>query len=625
MNAGYMGKVLFVDLTQRKTWTEPLPEEWARRFIGGSGLGARYLVELSDPRVDPLGPENPLIFMNGPWTATPIPLSGRHEVVAKSPLTGIYGEADAGGHWGTALKKAGYDGVVVLGASEEPVYLWIHEEGVEIRDASHLWGLDTYVADEQLRAETAKNAVTCAIGPAGENLVKIAAVMHDGRDARPAARCGLGAVMGAKKLKALVAIGNRRPPIRDREALMASIKAAVPEIKRLAESLSKYGTSGRMTTIEALGDLPIRNWVQGAWKEGAERISGQRMAETILKKQYFCGACVIGCGRDVEITQGPYAGVHGAGPEYEALACLGALTVVDDLEALAYATELCNRLGMDVISTGGVIAFAIECAERGLLPPKVDGVELRWGSPEVVLTLIKQIARRQGLGALLAEGVRKASEDIGGLALEFAIHAKGLELPAHDPRAYNSLAVGYATSNRGACHLQGFSYIFERSVTLPELGYPEVQDRFGVEGKGQFVAVTQDLMCLFDSLKTCKFILFGGIKPTHLLEWFNLVNGWGWDLDRFMEAGERIFNLKRLYNVACGISRKDDTIAPRILTQRRGEGGAATNLPPFGEILSQYYEHRGWSPEGIPTEETVRRLGLEEEARKLWAKAMVKV
>lgn len=367
---------------------------------------------------------------------------------------------------------------------------------------------------------------------------------------------------------------------------------------------------------EAVGDLPIRNWTQGSWADEAARISGQRMAATILTGKYYCGSCVVGCGREVEVGDGPYR-VHGAGPEYETLACLGSLCLVDDLHAIAHANELCNRFGLDTISTGATIAFAMECYERGLIrAADAGGLPLRWGDAAIMVRLVEMIGRREGIGDLLADGVRRAAERIGGLAPEFAIYAKGLEFPAHDPRAYNSLALAYATSNRGACHLQAYTHQFERAVTLPELGFQEVQNRFGTDDKGRLVAVGQDLMCMMDSLKLCKFILLGGVKPTQMLDWLNTVTGWEMDLAEFMRCGERIWNLKRLFNVRCGVSRKDDLIPSRILTHRRGSGGAAENLPPLGPMLAEYYAYRGWDAEGIPTAARLQALDI---PQRLWA------
>lgn len=609
---GYMGKILRVNLSNREIQIEPLNEEWAEKFIGGSGLGAKYLFEMTNERTDPLGPENPLIFMNGPFTGTSVPLSGRHGVVSRSPLTGIFGESDVGGTWGANLKKAGLDGILITGKSEKPVYLWIHDERVELRDASHLWGKDTYETDSILKSETHERAVVSSIGQAGENQVLISSIMTDGRDARAAGRCGMGAVMGSKKLKAIVVLGNQRVPVHRPEEVGRLQKEFAPLINKNAENFRKYGTSGSLSVFEAMGTLPLQNWkFVGRWEESAEKINGFTMAETVLTGRYFCDACILGCGRKVKIEKGPYRGVEGAGPEYETLALLGSNCLIDHLEALCYANELCNRYGLDTISLGGVVAFAMEAYERGLIDREdTGGIELLWGKEEALIEMIKQIAFRKGVGEILGQGVRKASEQIGKNSIEFAPHIKGLELPAHDPRGYNAGAVGFATSARGACHLSGLSHTFERVLKSPEMGIPEPMDRFEVKGKGILAAKTQNLMGLMDSLKLCKFILFGGVTVTHMVKWYGDVTGREISIEEFLKTGERIFNLKRLYNVRLGISRKDDWLPFRHLTLKREGKGLTPNLPPLGQMLSEYYEYRGWSEEGIPTPEKIKELGL---------------
>lgn len=609
---GYMGKILKIDLTRSQIQIEPLNEAWAEKFIGGSGLGAKYLFEMTDEKTDPLGAENPLIFMNGPFTATPVPLSGRHAVVSRSPLTGIFGESDVGGTWGANLKKAGFDGIIITGKAERPVYLWINDEKVEIRDASHIWGKDTYETDSLLRSETQEKAVVSSIGQAGEKQVLLSSIMADGKDTRAAGRCGMGAVMGSKKLKAIVVLGTQNVPLFRPEEVNHLQKEFAPLINKNAENFRKYGTSGSLSVFEAMGTLPLQNWkFIGRWEESAEKINGFTMAETVLTGRYFCDACILGCGRRIKIDHGPYAGVQGAGPEYETLALLGSNCLIDNLEALCYANELCNRYGLDTISVGSVIAFAMEAYEKGLIDREdIGGIELKWGKEEALIEMIKQIALKKGFGEVLGKGVRKASEWIGKNSVEFASHIKGLELPAHDPRGYNAGAVSFATSSRGACHLAGLSHTFERVLKSPEMDIPEPLDRFEVKGKGILAAKSQNLMGLMDSLKLCKFILFGGVTITHIVKWYGDVTGRDLSIEEFLKAGERIFNLKRMYNVRLGISRKDDTLPYRHLTWKRQGKGLTPNLPPLGQMLSEYYEYRGWSEEGIPTPEKLKELGL---------------
>jgi len=600
MKGGYIGKILRINLTERKIEIQELNEEMCRNYIGGSGIAAKILYEETSSNTLPLGEDNLLIFMTGPLTGTGIPCTGRHSVVSKSPLTGIWGESSVGGFWGKELKKAGYDGIVIIGKSEQPVYLWIYNGKVEIRNASHLWGKDTYQVNEIIKRETDPKAIISSIGIAGEKQIRVAGIFNEGKDSRAAARCGLGAVAGSKKLKAVAVRGTNKINIYQKEKLRASLGNIFNVIADNTKIMKDFGTANAVVASEEIGDLPIKNWKEGKWKEGAKKISGQQMAHTILNGTYSCFSCPIGCGRKVKIEKGPYSEVNGAGPEYETIGMLGSSCLVDNLEAIAKANELCNRYGIDTIEVGGSIAFAMELFEAGLISKKDAGnIDLRWGEPNVLIELVHQIGNGVSLGKLLGEGIRAASEKIGGFANECAIHTKGLGFPAHDPRAYHSQALGYATSNRGACHLQSFSHAFENGLSLPELGYPETLNRFEDKGKAVLVAKCQDLMCIFDSLAMCKFILFGGIKIQQLVDWLNLVTGMDINLKELMEVGERIFNLKRIYSTSyCGVSRKDDTLPSRILTYKRGLDDAS--LPHFGEMLSEYYQYRRWNEYGIP-------------------------
>jgi aldehyde:ferredoxin oxidoreductase len=614
MAGGYMGKILRIDLSRRQVEEHPLSEETCRKFIGGSGLGAKILYDETGPNTDPLGPDNPLIFMAGPTANTQVPTSGRHAVVARSPLTGVFGESDVGGTWGAKLKQAGLDGIVIVGKAEAPTYLWIQEGRVEFRDASHLWGKDSYEIDPILKAETHENATVAAIGPAGERLVLLAGIVHDGRDARMAGRCGLGAVMGSKNLKAVVVQGSAKTPVARPEELAASVKELMPTILESSKTFGQLGTAGGVITHETMGNFPLQNWKLGRWEEGAKKISGAAMAESILVKRYACRQCPIACGREVKVEKGPYAGVDGAGPEYETMGTLGGMCLVDNLEAIAMANELCNRYGMDTISVGSVIAFAMECYENGLLTKgDTDGIELTWGNHQALVEMVKKIARREGIGDLLAKGVRRAAQELGGVAPEFAMHVKGLELPAHDPRAYFGAALAFATSARGACHLSAWTMGFERGLTMPEVGADGRISRWEVDGKAEFVAKCQFMMGMYDSMKYCKFISFGGMKVSHCLNWFNQVTGWDMDLNEFFRTGERLLNLKRMINVRWGVSRKDDTLPPRSLTLKRTGPGlteAELHLPPLGRLLSDYYEYCGWNEWGIPKPEKLQELGL---------------
>jgi aldehyde:ferredoxin oxidoreductase len=609
---GYIGKILYFNLSQSKKEVRDLDTDDAKKYIGGSGLGAKILFDETDEHTDPLGPENVLIFMTGPFTGTPVLCSSRYSVVSKSPLTGIFGESNSGGSWGDMLKKSGFDGIVIKGKAPKPVYLWLNNGKVELRDASHIWGKDTFEIDPILKSETDSKAVVASIGQAGEKCVPLAAIMNDGIDARAAGRCGMGAVMGSKNLKAVVVHGDGKTDVNDLKGLNDSIKEESKIIVEKTAGLKKLGTGGALAVFEEMGSLPLQNWrYTGRWKEGAQKITGATLVESYVTGNYFCKRCIIGCGKKVEIKEGPYKSAEQSAPEYETLAFMGSNCLVDDLAAIIKANELCNRYGLDTMGAGSVIAFGMEAFEKGLITIKdTEGIDLVWGNGDAVVEMVKKIGESIGIGKVLGLGSKEAAKILGKNAEEFAIHVKGLDFAAHDPRAYNAGAVSFATSARGACHLSGFSHIFERSLTAPEIGIPEPMDRFEVSGKGILAAKTQDYMGMLDSMEICKFMLFGGIGISTYIKWYNYVTGEEMDVDRFIKTGERIFNLKRLYNVKCGISRKDDFLPPRILTWKRVGEGLSSNLPPLGTMLGEYYEYRGWSEDGIPSKEKLDELGI---------------
>jgi len=607
---GYMGKILYIDVGNQKSEDRPLSDHLAEKYIGGSGLGAKLLYDATTAETEPLGPENPLIFSVGPLTGTQIYNTNRFEVIAKSPLTGIYGEANCGGYWGETFKKCGYDALFITGKADNPITIVLVDDQVKIEDAASLWGKETFEVDRILKHKYGESSQIACIGPAGENLVKFANITTDGTHARAIGRCGFGAVMGSKNIKAIAVVGNKEIRPAHPEQMRSLIKKLGPPMSGFRKAIGAYGTSGGMEMCEEIGNIPIKNWFQGSFPEGAKKISGQRMAETILTKNYHCGRCVLSCGRVVRAVGGPYDGEEIGGPEYETIGLLGSNCLIDNLEAIAKANELCNRFGLDTISTGGVIGFAMEAYERGLISKKdTDGIDLTWGNEAAVLSLIEMIAAKQGFGAVLANGVKAAAEQIGGVASEFALHVKGLEPPAHDPRAKMTVALGYATSNRGACHLQAFTHDFEEGVDLPDLGSPQLVDRFTPVGKAENVYRMQNLMSMLDSLTCCKFALFGGMTVEPLTKFLNCVTGRDLSTDDFFNAGDRIFTIKRMYNVRLGISRKDDTLPPRMLSQKRGGGTDA--LPPLGEMLSEYYEYRGWDEFGIPKMEKLKELGID--------------
>ena len=611
MTYGYMGKMLRVRLDRGEITIESLRGDWAQKYIGGTGLATRYLYEEIDASTKPEDPKNPIIFMTGPLGATGSLTSGRHQVVSLSPLTGIYGESDCGGTWGDQLKKAGFDGVLITGKSPTPVYLWITDGRAELRPADRYWGVDTYDLDPMLKAETGSRATVACIGPAAEKGALIANIMHDGVDARAAGRCGLGKVMADKKLKALVVLGTGKVSIADPAGLRALVKAHAPIVADRLKDMRKYGTARMIQTSEQLGVMPIQNFkYPDRWEEGAAKISGPAFAEKVIIKPFFCGGCVIGCGKTVQVKEGPYKTVVGGGPEYETINLLGANCLVDNLEAICLANELCNRYGIDTVDTGNLVGFAMEAFEKGLITTAdTGGQSLNWGDPEAMLETVRMIGEGHHIGGLLHQGLVRASQAIGRGAEDLAMQTKGLGYPAHDPRAYNGLACSYATSNRGAHHTSGQTHLYEHRLALPELNHKPM-GRFVVEGKGALSAMTQHIMNVLDSLKSCKFAQNGGWTIGPLTQAFQLITGRTDSIEKLLEHGERSFNLKRLINVDRGISRKDDTLPKRLLTLAKTAKGYTPNLPPLEEMLDEYYKTRGWTKEGIPLTETVQRLEI---------------
>lgn len=608
-----MGKILRIDLSSGKTEVEDLSDAVAEKYIGGCGLGAKMLYEETVKDTDPLGSDNPLIFAVGPVNGTRAFNSDRFDVVSKSPLTGIFAEANCGGYWGAKFKRCGYDALVVTGKADSPVYIYIDDNDVGIRDAGKYWGKDTFETTEMFKKDLGKDVKAAVIGPAGEKLVKYGCLISDGKHGRATGRCGLGAVMGSKNLKAVVVNGTKKVEIADEDGMSELMKKLGPLMKDGPEALRMGGTSVGLDFCESIGNHPVRNWYEGEWKEGASKLTGMTMVEKRLVKRYHCGSCVINCGRVVNAIGGPFDGEQVAGPEYETISLLGSNCLVDDLDAVIKANELCNRYGLDTISTGNCIGFAMEAFERGYITKKdTDGLDLVWGSAEAVIEMVKMIGERKGVGKLLGEGVRSAARELGGNAHEFAIEVKGLEPPAHDPRAHFTVALGFATSNRGACHLAGFTHDFEASNTsIEDLGSPPLTQRFTIDGRAENVYRMQNLMSMFDSLTFCKFLLFGdGLAVKPLIDYMNCITGWDFDHEEFFRTGDRIFNIKRLYNTRLGISRRDDTLPPRMLVQKKE--GTTNELPPLNLLLGEYYEYRGWDEFGIPTRERLEELGLDQ-------------
>ena len=601
MIGGYMGKILRVNLTTGKTSEEPLNEEIARKFIGARGYGVKIIFDEVPHNADPLGSENKLIFATGPLTLTTAPTGARYDVVTKSPLNGVIAGSNSGGFFGPELKKAGYDILIVEGKSEKPVYLWITDKKVEIKDASHLWGKDTHKTTDAILSELGdKNIKVACIGPAGENLVKFACVIND--KARAAGRTGVGAVMGSKNLKAVAVRGNKKVNVADNERFKEVLKVTMDKIKTngvTSQSLPTYGTMVLNHIIDEHGFYPAYNFQKGTFDK-VDNVSGEKLKDTYLVRNKACFACPIGCGR---VSKVPDIEEEIEGPEYETSWSLSADCGVDDLIAVIKSHYLCNKMGLDPISLGSTIATAMELYEKGILKRDEvgDAPELKFGNTETILVYPELIAKRIGLGDKLAEGSYNFASSYGHPELSMSV--KKQEIPAYDPRGAQGHALEYATSNRGGCHVRGY-------MISPEiLGLPEKLDPFVVEGKGKWVKFFQDLTAVIDSAGLCLFTIFA-LNAEDYTNLLAAVTGFDYTVDEVMKAGDRIWNLEKLWNLKIGMTKKDDYLPPRFLNEPLPDGAAKGQIVHIEQLLSDYYNVRGWSKEGVPTEEKLKDLGL---------------
>ena len=603
MLGGYIGKILRVDLTERRISTEKLDAEIAKKFIGGKGLGAKILYDSLKLGTDPLSPENILIFASGPLTATLAPTSARWAVVTKSPLTNIFLDCQVGGYFGAAMKLAGFDCIIMEGKADSPVYLWVHDGNAEILNAGDLWGKGCFETENTLKKRLGESAHVASIGPAGENLVRYACISVD--KYRQAGRGGAGAVMGSKNLKAVaVRSASYKIEYADPEGFREAAKKALKVIREnsFIPLRRKYGTPVWVAPVNKAALLPTRNFRTGVF-EKAENISGETMRDKIVVKDGTCYNCIIQCWKYTHVESGKYKVDELAGPEYESIALLGSDCGVGSIEAVAHASMLCDDLGLDTISTGNSIAFAMECYERGLLTAEdTDGLELKFGNADAEIEMVKKIAYRKGLGNLLAEGVRRASKKIGDGSERFAMHVKGLEIPGYDPRGAFGMALAYATSDRGACH--------QRAWTVRAEIEGKLEPRFSTKGRARFVKETQDERAMCFSLVLCDF---APLEVKHFVELLNKATGFNFTVEDYLKTGERIWNLTRLFNVREGITRKDDTLPPRFMEEPLPEGatkGQVVTKEMLDEMLDEYYALRGWDKNGVPTEEKLKELGL---------------
>ena len=618
MANGYAGRVLRVDLSGPEIWVEELDWDIAADYVGGRGLGAKLLFDALRPKADPLGPENLLILATGPLTGTIAPACGRSVLVSKSPLTGTIFDSNTGGLIGPELKMAGYDAVVISGRSEEPVYLAIRGDRAELRPAEHLWGLTTSETIRAVKSELGdERARVACIGPAGENGVLLANVICEPH--RALGRGGLGAVMGSKRLKAVAVRATRRGPVEvaNPHAFRRVCRQVTDILARnplTGDLLGRYGTGCLTTPVNKAGILPTRNFRTGFFEE-AERITGEAVVKELKARRRACFGCPIGCGRVLKRD-----GREVAAPEYESLWALGAQCGISDLRAIAEANELCNELGLDTISLGNAIGFLMECYERGLITDReTGGLRLEWGRADLLPELVRLTARREGVGSLLALGVKRMSERIKG-SEDFAMHVKGLELPAYDPRGAKGMGLAYATSNRGGCHLRAYLVMSE------VLSMPRYLDPMRAEGKAELVKRLQDIFAVLDSMVMCKFTalaLFETLdyEPRWYARLLTTATGFYFDEEEFLRAGERIYNLERLFNVREGFDRRYDTLPARLLREPMPSGPAEGHVVELEPMLERYYALRLWDPLGRPTDRVLMRLGIIREPR--WPKLQV--
>lgn len=598
---GWTGTILRVNLTTRKITKEPTDLNDARLFIGARGLATKLLMDEVDPRVDPLSPENKLIFAPGPLSGTMAPSMGRYDVVTKGPLNGTVAASNSGGSFGSEVKFAGYDMIVFEGASETPVYLWIRDDQVELRDASGVWGKNVFDTTDLLRAETDEEAKVACIGPAGEKLVLFASIMNEMH--RAAGRSGVGAVMGSKKLKAVVVVGTNSLEVANPEAFEKAVMVARKKIMEHpvgGTGLRAYGTDVLVNILNSVGSLPTRNFHEGYFPT-ADKLGGEALTEKYLVRPKGCYACVISCGRVVKVTNPKYA-CETEGPEYETAWGFGADCGIDNMDAVIKANHLCNELGLDTISCATTIACAMDLYEAGILTPQdTGGMAIRFGDAETMVRLVEMIANREGIGDQLALGSYRFAERYGHP--EYSMSVKKQEMPAYDPRGVQGIGLHYATSNRGGCHVRGYT------ISPEVLGVPVKYDQHATEGKPELVITFQNLTAALDSTGSCLFTTFG-IGAEELAALLSAVTGVEYSTEDFMKAGDRIWNLERMFNLKAGVTGEFDTLPERLLKNPIPAGPSKGEVSRLDQMLPEYYNLRGWDAEGVPLPEKLQELSL---------------
>lgn len=625
---GYNNKILRVNLSDSKIMVQDLPEELAKEYIGGRGFAAKILWDELDPGIDPLGPENKLIFSVGPLNGTTYPISSRFQVSGKSPLTGLLGRGNSGGSFAPVLKLSGFDAIVFEGKAKEPVYLWVHEGEAELVDATDIWGKGTYETEELIREEVdEERAKVVSIGPAGENVVKFSCLIHE---ERAAARTGLGAVMGSKNLKALVCYGGERKfDLSDEEKFSEEANNARRKLLNTpyTKDWIEYGTRILVDLMSEIGRFPTKNFQTGMFHE-VDEISVDRQHELYKTGNVACSNCPYACKDYMSFKTEKFGGkkFEGLLPEYETFSSLGSRLMNSDLESIIIGNRRCDDLGIDTISTGGVIGYIMELQDRGIISPDdIEGVNFEWGDEDLILDLIEKIAHRKGVGNVLAEGISSLMERFGDEAKEFAMQVKGMDIPAQDGRAHKSMGLSHVTSTRGADHLTSFEVLTEAgAVDAVERRYgksfmPEGGDRLDPKYKGFMVKESEDYCSIIDSLVLCKngTIWPPGIYFDDLSRIMMYATGHAFAETDLKRSGERILNLERVFNIREGLTGDDDKLPRRFTEEGAPEGPCEGEVVELEEMLGEYREMREWDENGLPSRGKLEELGLEEVAEEL--------
>ena len=610
---GYQGRILHVDLSSRTSRVEELDESMARLFLGGNGFGAKILWDSLKPGVDPLSPENVIVFAVGPYTDSAVPSASRACAASISPLTGLFFDSTFGGAWPITLKRTGHDALVLHGKADSLTYLLLTESGVEFRDAAELKGKWIRETCDSI-SEREGGVDVLAIGPAGENRVRFAAMAHTWRKSRDgiSGRGGMAAVLGSKNIKAIALRGKAKTGFADAKALRAYVNETAEDVRTGTAALHKYGTPILVNMINKMGALGARNLMSEIF-ESCEPISGEYMHENFLDKHTTCLKCPVACGKDFVMKGGEFDGLKWKLPEYETIFALGTMLGIGDPGAMLRANMLCDELGLDTISAGVTLALAFESFEKGLLSEAEVGAPLEWGDSATMLRLLEEMALRRGFGERLAEGGRRLAEEIGGGAPDLLYAARGLELPAHSARALKGMSIGYATGTRGGSHHD----------TRPTLQYASDHDNTSTEGKPAFAVRTQNFTALGDSITQCRFTAergYGAMVNEKYAHMLNLVTGWNATEAELEETGERICNLERALHVREGVGRAQDTLPHKVMHEPIPEGPhKGMRCPPeeLEAMKDEFYGIRGWDGNGVPTSETLRRLKLDDVAEAL--------